>query len=289
MNIRAALVIALLGLAGCAGGADKTALNLQSGATPRVDPTVLLAAAEATRNEGRFSEAVEIYQQVLSADATSVAGQYGMAECLFSLGRPKDAKSIFEALTKNAEYRTVSLQGSGLSALALDQREDAAKSLRLAVAEDSKLWRAYNGLGLIADYKHQSGEAETFYDKAMALNPDSATLFNNRGYSRLTAGSADTAIADFQQSLGLDPSSETVQNNLRLALAVKGDYAAATRGVAHENVSMVLNNVGVIAMQRGDLDAAEGMLSQSMVDSPNYNDVAARNLVQVGAAKGIAK
>lgn len=288
MTSRLTLIGLLLTLSCCAGLGDKSSLGGPQDAAES-GPVGLIATAEATRNASRFAEAVEIYQQVLTTSPGSVAGQYGMAECLFGLGRAKDAKTIFSALAKDPKFGPAALQGTGLSALALDQRQEAASLLREAVAADPSQWRALNGLALLADYRHQPDEAAALYDRAMALNPDSAVLLNNRGYSRLGAGHPNEAIADFRQALGLDPRSETVQNNLRLALAAKGDYAAATQGTGRENTAVVLNNVGYVAMQRGDLAAAEGLLARARSDNPRYSDTVARNLAQLDAAKAEVK
>jgi Tfp pilus assembly protein PilF len=179
----------------------------------------------------------------------------------------------------------LALQGVGLAELGANHYEKATKALNAALAADQKLWRAYNGLATIADYRHHPDEAADLFGKAIALNPDSAVLLNNRGYSRLEANKSDEAIADFRKALDLDPSSETVQNNLRLAYASKGNYAEATRGVSKEQQSTIFNNVGVIAMQRGDLAAAEGFFVRAMESSPSYNAVAAKNIERLNSLK----
>jgi Flp pilus assembly protein TadD len=167
----------------------------------------------------------------------------------------------------------------------LNRREAAAKQLREATEADPKLWRALNGLGLLGDLKQQPAEAADFYRKALSLNPESAVIFNNLGYSRLLAGKPDEAMGHLKKALGLDPGSETIQNNLRLAMAAKGNYAEATRSVSKEQMATVLNNVGYVAMQKGDIAAAEGYLARAMESSPSFNTVASKNLEQLKAMK----
>jgi len=283
----AMLPILLLLLGGCAGlPAGRVS---DSGPGPRADGAALLAVAAATQADGRFGEAVQIYQQLLVADPNSAAGQYGMAESLLGLGRAGEAKPLFLALAKNGEFRARALQGTGIADLALRKYEEAGKSLREAVDADATLWRAYNALGLIADMKRQRDEAASLYDKALEINPDSAVVLNNRGYSRLGAGKADLAAADFQKALALDPGSETIQNNFRLAMATQGNYQEATRSLAQEQQAVVLNNVGFIAMQRGDLAAAEALLARAMAAGSRYDAVTAKNLQQVTSLKADSK
>jgi Flp pilus assembly protein TadD len=246
-----------------------------------------LSAADASRQDGRFTESIQIYQQVLIADPQSVAAQLGVAECLLGTGQADDALKAFSALTQNSSVSVLALQGKGLALLALKRREQAAQALHDAVAADPKLWRSYNALGLIADAKHEFDSAGRSYDAAISINPSSALLHNNFGYSRLMAGKPDEALMEFQKALALDPSSETVENNFRLALAAKGDYADAIRGTSADKLPIVLNNVGYIAMQRGDLSAAEGYLTRAMEKSPSFNTIASQNIEQLKAKKGV--
>jgi Flp pilus assembly protein TadD len=251
MISRIAAALLLLAVTACASGQPSIS-QLESPQAPtasQVPPIVVIA--DATRAEGRFAEAMQIYQEVLVSDSRSVAAQYGVAECLLALGKAGDARPMFEALAHNPKFHAVGLQGEGLALLVLGQREDGAKFLREAVEADPKLWRAYNGLGLLADLKRQPDEAAEHYAKALA-GSESAAVFNNMGYSRLLAGKPDEAIVSFRKALGLEPNSEQM--------------AAA------------LNNVGYIAMQRGDFHSAEGYLARSMENSSSFNTIAARNL-----------
>jgi Flp pilus assembly protein TadD len=274
----------LLSVAACAGTGQPLQTSEPAQASSQATDT--LAVADATREDGRFAEAMQLYQEVLVRDPKSVAANYGVAESLLALGKPGDARPMFEALVQDAKFHSVALQGEGLALLALNQREQAAKTLHEAVEADPSQWRAWNGLGLLADFKRESHEAEDAYGHALALNPDSAALHNNLGYSRLVAGKGDEAMGEFRKAYGLDPKNQTIQNNIRLALAAKGNYADAIRGVSHEAEASVLNNVGFVAMQRGDFTVAEGYLARAMENSPSFNFVASRNLDQLKAIKG---
>jgi Flp pilus assembly protein TadD len=288
MMSRCAAVSLLLVVTACASGqatlstsdAPQTPISSQA-------PSVI-AVADATRAEGRFAEAMQIYQEVLVSEPKSAAAQYGVAECLLALGKAADAGSMFKVLAKGDEFHARASQGQGLALLALAQREESAKLLHEAVDADPALWRAYNGLGLIADLKQQPDEAADFYAKAL-VNSESAAVYNNMGYSRLLAGKPDDAIVQFKKALGLEPNSETVRNNLRLAIAAKGNYGEALRAVPREQMTAALNNVGYIAMRRGDFHSAEGYLARSMESSSSFNTVAARNLEELKSLQATAE
>jgi Flp pilus assembly protein TadD len=284
MSRRLIAVLALLLVSACAQAPQKP-----QAVASQPDSASTVAAADLARQAGHFGEAVEIYQYVLVSDPHSVPAQFGMAESLFALGRTAEAKRIFAALRKEPGYQALAVQGVGLAELVLNNREPAAAALREAVAADPQLWRAFNGLALLADLARRPDEASELYGKAMAVHPDSAVLFNNRGYSRLLSGKTDLAIADFRRALALDPSSETAVSNLRIAIAAKGDYREASRGVAREKVPVVMNNVGYVAMKRGDLVEAEAYLARAMAESASYQVTAAQNMDRLAALRGDAK
>ena len=63
-----------------------------------------------------------------------------------------------------------------------------------------------------------------------------------------------------------------------MALAWQGKYVEALTGIRKDEMPVMLNNVGYIAMKRGDYEFAEAYLSQAMQMSPSYYAKAAENL-----------
>jgi Flp pilus assembly protein TadD len=268
--LRAATVALLLALAGCAGGAS-------SSTKAASDPAVLLAA-DATREAGRYGEAMEIYQRLLLRNPDLPAARYGSAECALALGHPNNAETVFAGLVSNAEYHARALQGRGIAQLALGERDSAGQSLREATASNASLWRAWNGLGDLADQRHQPKEAAALYAKALALKPDSAMVINNMAFSLLAGGDYARAIGEFRRALAVEPNNMTMQTNLRLAQAASGDYEGALRAAPREQMPDLLNDVGYIALRRGDYAAAEHYLSSAADADGSYSDAAAKNL-----------
>jgi len=282
-------VVLSLMLAGCAS----TPPNLATGAGLAHDASVedinpRLSAADATREDGRFSEALEIYQRILFDAPANLQAHRGLAECLLAMGKYAEARGLFQGLEHDADLRAAALQGEGLAALGLGRDDAAEKSLRAATQADPALWRSWNALGSLADRRHQGDEAAKLFAKASEINPGSAAVKNNIGYSELIKGDPKHAAETLRAALELDPKSETIQNNLRLAIAANGNYDEALRAATREQLPVVLNNVGYVAMQHGDLAAAEGYFARAMEASGSYAAVTAKNLdrlksEQVGA------
>ncbi len=73
-------------------------------------------------------------------------------------------------------------------------------------------------LGLAASYDHLSrfDFADRAYARAKALGGMTARLLNNEGYSFLLRGDLVKARAKFVAAARLDPTNETMANNIRL-------------------------------------------------------------------------
>jgi Flp pilus assembly protein TadD len=278
----AAPIVFTLMLAGCASAPSNLPMGADVGALGDAsDVAVRLTAADATREDGRFSEAAEIYQQILVDAPTNQQAQRGVAECLLAVGKYAEARTLFQGLERNADLRAVALQGDGLAALGLGKDDAAEKALHAATDADPTLWRSWNALGTLADRRRQAEDAGRFFAKAAEIKPGSAAVKNNIGYSELIRGDNQHAIETLRAALALEPKSATIQNNLRLAIAATGNYDEALRATPRDQMPVVLNNVGYVAMRHGDLAVAEGYFARAMDVSGSYAKVAAKNLDQL--------
>jgi Flp pilus assembly protein TadD len=288
MPIIAILVTAMALLVAVGGCATHPTAPTASGAKAAPESAVLMAA-DTTRDAGRYAEALQIYQRLLLTSPSLSGARYGVAECDLALGQADNAVTVFNGLTADGEFRARALQGKGLAQFALGQRDAAGKTLRDATASDATLWRAWNGLGDLADQERQPKLAAGYYAKALAIHPNSAMIINNIGYSLLGSGNYPEAISEFRKALAIEPDNVTVQTNLRLALAASGDYEAALRSAPSEQMPNLLNDVGYIAMRRGDYAAAERYLANAKDASGSYDAVAARNLDWLKDKQGAAQ
>ena len=125
MRIVMALLI-LTAAGGCTSHVDGSA---SVGAKAPPDAAVL-AAADATREDGRYGEAQQIYQRLLLTNPGLAGARYGAAECALALGQPDNAAALFDGLVANPVFHAKALQGKGLAQFALGQRDAADRSLR---------------------------------------------------------------------------------------------------------------------------------------------------------------
>jgi Flp pilus assembly protein TadD len=169
-------------------------------------------------------------------------------------------------------------EGEGIVLAQLGRGDEALPVLQAAVAANPSAWRAWNALGSEFDRRHDWADAETAYDHALSASSNSAMVLNNRGFSRLSQGKQDEAILDFVAALQKKPDLATARNNLRLAIAMKGEYDRAVTGAGASDQAAILNNAGFAAMLRGDYAKAKELLTQAMKAKGEYYAVAAANL-----------
>lgn len=244
-----------------------------------------LAQAQATLSARRYKLAQRQFLRILAEDPQNLEAKMGLAEVFLAIGEPSKAAGMFRDLGGVDALRAEALQGEGIALLAGGHRIEARERLEEAAAAGPDLWRAWNALGRVYDYDQRWEDSRQCYDKALELKPDSAILHNNKGVSLLLQGKYEEASRQLMKALELGPHLATARANLRLALAWQGRYVEATGGLERGETPRVLNNIGYVALLRGDYERAEALLTRAMEASPSYFDLAARNLDTVKAMK----
>ncbi len=241
-------------------------------------------AIEMTRTaiaENRLDDAERMSDRMLLMDPKNLEARLLRGEVLLAKGRPNRAMAVFSGLQDLPEVSARARQGLGISMLLADTPRPAFGHLKAAVEADPTLWRAWNALGSYYDTQEAWTEAIEAYDLALAEHPNDAMILNNRGFSYFMQGRLDEAVADIERALRLDPELKPAQFNLRLAHAWSGRYVRALTGVTDKDLPRVLNNIGYVAMMRGDLENAEAYLMRAMEVDPTFNETAWQNLARL--------
>lgn len=265
----------LLAASGCASGSGSDQVAV---AAPTVSTDQVLTAAETDIEARRFQMAYQRLTRLDQAAFETPRAKYVSGEVLLGLNRPKEALAQYQAVQADPTYGARASQGMGLSLAALNDFTVAKSQLERAVSADPSLWRSWMALGRIADAEKNWAGSEAAYAKALELQPDSPIVANNMGMSLMMQHRYDEAVTAFQHVLEIDPTMDMTRANLRIALAWQGQYDQALVGIQPAERADALNNVGYVAMLRGDQDTAQKCFSQALEISPTYHDHAARNL-----------
>jgi Flp pilus assembly protein TadD len=258
--------------AGWLGAADAT--------TPSVDDRVI-AQIQQNLDEQRYVDAGILLDRALISGKSDPRLMLLVGELNLEKGRYDVALESFKRVDARQEVRVRALEGEGVAMSLLGRLAEALPVLESAAAANPAAWHTWNALGVIYDRRKEWTKANAAYEHAISASGASPIVLNNRGFSRLSQNKLDDAAADFVLALQKRPDFASARNNLRLVIAMKGDYARATEGANATDRASILNNAGFAAMARGDYTAAEKLLGQAIEAKGEYYSVAATNLEMV--------
>ncbi|HEY2052272.1 MAG TPA: tetratricopeptide repeat protein [Caulobacteraceae bacterium] len=277
----AGAVLALAAMLGAVASAQAGLLDHKrpaAAAAPKISDADI-ARIQRALDEGRLLDAAKLLDAAVLAAGDDPRVTLLIGDLALARGQYADALASFKEVEAHDDTRARSLQGQGIALSLMGRRDDAIAMLKRAVAEDPSAWRAWDALAAGYDDRRDWTQAEAAYDHALANSDSAAIVLNNRGFSRLLQARAGDAIADLVQALQKKPDLAAARTNLRLAMAMKGEYDRALAGEAGHDQASLLNNVGFGAMMRGDYPKAEEFFNQAITAKGEYYDRASANLI----------
>jgi Flp pilus assembly protein TadD len=155
----------------------------------------------------------------------------------------------------------------------------AKKSLLNMVDDGIDRWRMWNALGIVDDIFGDYSEAVDYYKRALLLEPRSATLLNNLGYSMMMAHYYVDAEATLRKALAIAPGDSHTVNNLSISIAWQGRYTEAIEQlIGVMDAAAANNNIGYVAYLRGEYGLAEKFFRKALELRPSFYKRAALNL-----------
>lgn len=282
-------LLAVLALASCATLWAKQEPAPEVPALAGTELENVLAAAETALAEENFDVARQRFGRVMVSYPENARARLGLAEVHLATGRLDQSLSTFKSLEEEPSVRARALQGHGIGLLLKGNVEEATGELERAVNEEPGLWRAWNALGRAYDLQSEWDRAGECYAKALAAKPGSAIILNNMGVSLLMQKEYARAAEAFSKAVQVQPDFKQAEANLRLALAWQGKYRQAVAGASRQELPSILNNVGYVAILRGDYERAEALLNQAMEASPSFNDKAWENIRYLETIKSMQR
>ena len=239
--------------------------------------------------QDRFESALTIFQQVLRSRPDHAQAKLGSAESYLGLGLYEEAVRAFREAGSDPEVGVAALQGKGIALLVMGESDSAYEALNAAVDERPDLWRAWNAIARYHDDRAEWDRADAAYDTSAAAAPSKSvgSVLNNWGVSKMARGDYSGAADLFERALVTDDSLDTARTNLRLSLAFQGRYAEAMSGVGQKEKPGMLNNIGFVAMMKGDHARAEAYFLRALESSPRFNEAASKNLELLASMKQV--
>jgi len=177
-------------------------------------PDQALQRGEALIAAGRYTEAVQILNQVARTDTPNWQLQCALAEALIQTDKFKDALNAARLAEQIQPRSPRVLQMVAEAQLALNQLASAEEATTRIVELAPHSAAGYDLRGRIAMTRKRYGEAEMQFTEALRLEPGNWAINNNLGIALRHQKREKEAIAAFERAAIAKPKARVVRRNL---------------------------------------------------------------------------
>ena len=159
------------------------------------------------------------YDESLKVDSKFCKARVGLGLRDLESGRTAQAKSAFEQSIKDDPQCTSGYTNLAIVQRAQGQSDEALKNLRRALAIESDYLSAFNQMALLHYDRGRKGNAaeldlaEVVCRQAQMLDADYAPIYNTWGLIKVYKGDVISALRFFQRAITLDPDLFEAQMN----------------------------------------------------------------------------
>ncbi len=150
--------------------------------------------------EGKFEEALEIFDTLVAANPDQANVHLYRARILTRLGKGENALEEFDLLLKLDPYNTDYISDRGVVLHLLGRNEEALGELDRAANLDPKNPYRYSSRAFFKDRVGDLHGAIEDYEKAIALDPEDAVAYNNKGLVEEKLGFKERSKKSFEKS-----------------------------------------------------------------------------------------
>jgi Tfp pilus assembly protein PilF len=152
--------------------------------------------------------------------AVALQAKFEQALALHRQGKLADAERIYREVLQQQPNHFAALHMLGVIALQARQTERAVELIGKAIALKPDYAEAYSNRGNALQDLKRPADALASYDKAIALKPDYAEAYNNRGNALRDLKRPEHALASYDKAIALKPDYAEAYNNRGLALGI---------------------------------------------------------------------
>jgi tetratricopeptide (TPR) repeat protein len=177
----------------------------------------------------RYSEAIAAVESGLVANPKSYALNLRLGAAYLAGGRYAEAESVFRDLVSAGDPLPTGYIGLAQVLLRTGRAEEAAADLSDAEKKLGPTFLISYFRGLALDRAGKPSEALAAFQQAVHLNPNSAETHLHLGKAELALRHVNEAIAEFHETLRLDPANIQAKRLLSQAYRRAGDKETATK------------------------------------------------------------
>lgn len=223
------------------------------------------------------NEAVAYFQRTLGEHPERIDLMRGLGISLVRAQRNTEAVAVW---SKAAEHPEATSEDRVSLADALIRNNDWTRADQVldSIPPTYETYRRYRLEAMVADSNKDWGKADSFYETAIGLTTQPASVMNNWGYSKLARGDNAGAERLFSDAVRQDPGLFTAKNNLVLARAAQRNYALPVLPVTQAERAQLLYTMALSAIKQGDTTIGKGLLRDAIDTHPQHFEEAVRSL-----------
>lgn len=267
-------LVAALALAACTGTVSEKKDPLAPNVIDQAGLGDLMLTA------GDPEEAVAYFRRSLAESPERADFRRGLAISLSRAGQLTEAARVYQEMEELGQARPGDRLAHAMVALRLD-RWERARALEADLPASLRTPRRLVLQAMLADHAEDWAAADAAYREAVGLSSNPASIYNNWGVSHQARGNLSEAEAKFERALGYDSTLFNAKNNLAITRALQGNYELPVVPVTETEKAKLLNNLGIIAMRRGDTGIAKGLFAGAVNAHPQYYQGAADRLASL--------
>jgi Tfp pilus assembly protein PilF len=223
------------------------------------------------------NEASAYFQRALTQNPDRIDLRRGLAQSLVRAKRYTEGVPAWRAVTEHAETTNEDKVELADALIRAGQWAEADKVLD-SIPPTHETFKRYRLEAMIADSNKEWKKADSFYETAVGLTTQPASVMNNWGYSKLTRGEFAEAERLFGEALRQDQSLFTAKNNLILARAAQRNYTLPVIPMSQIEQAQLLYTMGLSAVKQGDVEIGKGLLREAIETHPQHFEAAQRSL-----------
>lgn len=231
---------------------------------------------------GDPNEGIAYFQGALANDPERVDFRRGLAISLTRAKRYPEAARVYEEMITLNQAAPTDRLDYALVAARLDKWQDV-RAVVAALPPGLNTGRRHMVEAMLADSEQNWTAADAAYARAETLSTNPASVLNNWGVSLMSRGDLPAAQNTFSRALTYNGRLFSAKNNLAIVRGLQGIYQLPVVPMTETEKAIILNNLGVIALRRGQQKIAKGLFAAAVEAHPQHYGAAATRLAALEA------
>ncbi len=223
------------------------------------------------------NEAVAYFRRTVADNPDRIDVLRGLAKSLVRAKKPSEAKTVWARVVKHPDATNADKVGFADSLIRSDDWKQAETVLD-GIPPTYETYKRYRLEAMIADGNKEWKNADSYYETAVGLTTQPASVLNNWGYSKLTRGDYAGAEKLFGEALKYNKNMFTAKNNLVLARGAQHRYDLPIVPMTQTERALLLHTLALTAIKQGDVATGKGLLQEAVDTHPQYFEAAIRSL-----------